>query len=241
MLDNVSVILPSLNPDFRLNLVVDGCLAQGFKQIVIVNDGSDEAHLEPFKTASEKPGVVILKHDVNKGKGRALKTAMTWLLENNKDMLGAVTIDGDNQHHPEDIAACARAMLERKMSVLGCRDFSEPQVPWKSKAGNNITRFVFRAFCGIRISDTQTGLRAFPAEVLPMLCDTEGERFEYETNMLLEMHRKKIPFSEVKIRTIYEDKENSTSHFHPFRDGFKIYRIIFRYIFTRGKNKSSAT
>ncbi len=232
MLDNVTVILPSLDPDFRLNLVVDGCLAQGFKNIVIVNDGSHEDHLEPFKTAAQKPGVVVLEHEVNKGKGRALKTAMSWILENQKDVKGVVTVDGDNQHHPEDIAACAEAMLEKNVSVLGCRDFSEPQVPWKSKAGNNITKFVFRTFCGIKISDTQTGLRAFPKDVLPMLIESEGERFEFETNMLLEMNSRGIPWSEVKIRTIYEDKENSTSHFHPFRDSFKIYMIIFKYIFS---------
>nr|MCR5822936.1 glycosyltransferase family 2 protein [Lachnospiraceae bacterium] len=181
MLDNVTVILPSLDPDFRLNLVVDGCLAQGFKSIVIVNDGSHKDHLEPFKTAAQKPGVVVLEHEVNKGKGRALKTAMSWILENQKDVKGVVTVDGDNQHHPEDIAACAEAMLEKNVSVLGCRDFSEPQVPWKSKAGNNITKFVFRTFCGIKISDTQTGLRAFPKDVLPMLIESEGERFEFET------------------------------------------------------------
>jgi glycosyltransferase involved in cell wall biosynthesis len=232
MRDNVIVILPSLDPDHRLNLVVDGCLKQGFREIVIVNDGSDEAHTEPFRIAAEKPGVTVLNHDVNKGKGRALKTAMNWILENRKDAAGVVTVDGDNQHHPEDIAACAEAMLEKKITVLGCRDFSEPQVPWKSKAGNNITKFVFRAFCGIKISDTQTGLRAFPTEILPLLCETEGERFEFETNMLLEMHSRNVPFGEVKIRTIYEDKENSTSHFHPFRDSFKIYRIIFKYIFS---------
>ncbi|MCR5584045.1 MAG: bifunctional glycosyltransferase family 2/GtrA family protein [Lachnospiraceae bacterium] len=232
MHDNVIVVLPSLDPDFRLNLVVDGCLEQGFKEIVIVNDGSDAAHKEPFEIAAKKPGVTVLEHEVNKGKGRALKTAMSWILENRKDAIGIVTVDGDNQHHPEDIKACAAAMTERHMTVLGCRDFSEPQVPWKSKAGNNITKFVFRAFCGIKISDTQTGLRAFPVETLPMLCECEGERFEFETNMLLEMHSMNIPFSEVKIRTIYEDKENSTSHFHPFRDSFKIYKIIFKYVFS---------
>ncbi len=230
MIENVTVILPSLDPDHRLNLVVDGCLEKGFKRIVIVNDGSSEDCLEPFKTAAEKPGVIVLTNEINRGKGSSLKTAMAWVAENQKDAKGVVTVDGDNQHHPDDIAACALAMLERNEAVLGCRDFSEPQVPWKSKNGNNITKFVFRAFCGIKISDTQTGLRAFPMEALPFLCEIEGDRYEFETNMLLVMHSKKVPFSEVKIRTIYEDKENSTSHFHPVKDSFKIYRIIFKYI-----------
>jgi putative flippase GtrA len=232
MLDNVTVILPSLDPDHRLNLVVDGCLEKGFKNIVIVNDGSDEAHLAPFEEAAAKPGVIVLTHECNKGKGRALKTAMNWVLENRKDARGVVTVDGDNQHHPDDVAACAEAMLERNATVLGCRDFSEEQVPWKSRAGNRITSGVFKFLFDMRISDTQTGLRAFPADVLPMLCECEGERFEYETNMLLEMNSKKLPITEVKIRTIYEDKQNSTSHFHAFRDSFRIYAVILKYLFS---------
>ncbi len=234
MKSDVVIVLPSLNPDYRLNLVVDGVIRQGFDKIVIVNDGSDEAHMAPFKEAAAKPGVVVLDHEVNKGKGRALKTAFSYLLETGRAGSGVVTIDGDNQHAPFDIEACADKMKETGMVVLGCRDFSDPTVPWKSKAGNNITKFVFRAFCGIKISDTQTGLRAIPAKYLKDMIEIKGERFEYETNMLLEMQTRQIPFSEVKIRTLYEDKENSTSHFHPFRDSFMIYKVIFKYLFSSG-------
>ncbi len=234
MAGNTIVVLPSLNPDYRLNLVVDGVLKEGFKRIVIVNDGSDEEHLAPFKEASEKPGVTVLTHEVNKGKGRALKTAFSYVIENISDCDGVVTIDGDNQHAPVDIKACTDAMEKSGSIVLGCRDFTQDNVPWKSRNGNNITKFVFRAFCGIKISDTQTGLRAIPFKYIPDMLETEGERFEYETNMLLEIHSRGIPMSEVKIQTLYEDIENSTSHFHPFRDSFKIYKVILKYLFSSG-------
>lgn len=228
------IVLPSLNPDYRLNLVVDGVLKEGFSRILIVNDGSDEEHLAPFEEAALKPGVTILKHDVNKGKGRGLKTAFSYILENMQDCDGVVTIDGDNQHAPVDIKSCAEEMESTGKIVLGCRDFSKENVPWKSRAGNNITKFVFKAFCGIKISDTQTGLRAIPFKYLKDMIETEGERFEYETNMLLEIHSRGIPMSEVKIQTLYEDKENSTSHFNPFKDSFKIYKVILKYLFSSG-------
>ena len=81
---NVTIVLPSLNPDDKLNKVVDGLIGAGFKDIVLVNDGSDEAHLEPFRLAAANKEVTLLTHDVNKGKGRALKTAFSYVVENRK-------------------------------------------------------------------------------------------------------------------------------------------------------------
>ena len=162
----ISVILPSLNPDEKLMLVVNGLIKEGFEDIIIVNDGSDEAHMQPFKEASTHKEVTILIHEVNKGKGRALKTAYEYCIANRPDIEGVVTVDGDNQHRPEDIRKCCEKMIENPdCVVLGCRDFSEKNVPAKSRFGNNVTKGVFRFACGIKISDTQTGLRAIPAKI----------------------------------------------------------------------------
>ena len=231
----VTVVIPSLNPDEKLLSTIRGVLDVGFKDIILVNDGSDSEHLEPFKEATQFPEVTLLTHEVNKGKGRAMKTAMAWFLENRKESPGIVTMDGDGQHAPEDVFECSKAMLEGDTVVLGVRDFSGKDVPWKSKAGNNITKFIFRAFCGIKISDTQTGLRAFPARLIGQFSEFYGERYEYETNMLLEMKHAKIPFKEVTIRTIYLD-DNVRSHFNPFKDGFRIYSVIFKFL---GRNLGS--
>lgn len=226
---DVTVILPSLNPDEKLINTVNALLDKGFHDIIVVNDGSDEAHLTPFETISSNDSCTLLVHEINRGKGRALKTAMQYILANRPDSPGVITIDGDGQHHVDDILACAQAMLDRENEViLGVRDFSEPDVPFKSRFGNNMTKTVFRLFCGIRISDTQTGLRAIPAQYLKAMTEFSGERFEYETNMLLEMKANNIPFSEVGIKTIYLD-ENASTHFHPIRDSFKIYKVILKF------------
>ncbi len=226
---DVTVVLPSLNPDEKLINTVNSLLDKGFHDIIIVNDGSDEAHLTPFETISSNDYCTLLVHEINRGKGRALKTAMQYILANRPDSPGVITIDGDGQHHVDDILACAQAMLDRENEViLGVRDFSEPDVPFKSRFGNNMTKTVFRLFCGIRISDTQTGLRAIPAKYIEAMTEFAGERFEYETNMLLEMKARSIPFSEVKIQTIYLD-ENASTHFHPIRDSLKIYKAILKF------------
>ncbi len=222
---DVTVVLPSLDPDEKLSAAVDGLLAAGFTDLVLVDDGSDEAHRAPFRQAAARPEVTLLTHEVNRGKGRALKTAFDFVLKNRPDSAGVVTADGDGQHRPEDVLSCAERMEAEDAVVLGCRDFDAPDVPWKSRNGNKLTSAVFRLFCGLEVSDTQTGLRAIPRKYLPQMLRVEGERYEYETEMLFALNREKIPFTEQKISTVYLD-DNASSHFHPVRDSLKIYRMI---------------
>jgi len=230
---DITIVFPSLNPDGKLINTLDGIMKKGFHNIVVVDDGSDTEHKAPFEYAKEK-GCTVLVHEVNKGKGRALKTAFEYCLTC-PDCIGVITVDGDGQHGADDIYNCGKEMLyyNNQRVILGCRDFSEKNVPFKSRYGNNITRIAFRTLCGIKISDTQTGLRAIPAQFLEAMTEYKGERFEYETNMLLEMKTQGIPFSEVKIETIYLE-DNASSHFHPWRDSFKIYKIIFKYSLSAG-------
>ncbi len=224
------VVLPSLNPTDRLVEVVRGLIDAGFKAIIVVNDGSDADHRAPFSVLRGFPECSVLTHDVNRGKGAAMKTAFQYILDKRPEITCAVTVDGDGQHLPEDVRSCVLALEEAPEAlILGCRDFDAPEVPFKSRNGNKITRFIFRTGCGVRVSDTQTGLRAVSRELLPRLLDISGDRYEYETNMLLELHRDGTPFVEVPIETVYEDN-NSCSHFHPLRDSWRIYRLIIKYM-----------
>lgn len=229
ILKNITVIIPSLNPDEKLQNTVKSLLAVGFSDIVCVNDGSREDCLSFFPSESES--VTLLTHEVNRGKGAALKTAFAFLKENRPDSVGAVTVDGDGQHAAADVLHCAEQMVaDEDKIILGCRDFSEPHVPTRSRYGNRITSGVFKLLCGMKLSDTQTGLRAFPAKYYTDMLEISGDRFEYETNMLLEMKARKIPFGEVKIETVYIE-ENKTSHFRPFKDSYRIYSLILKFTF----------
>ena len=223
---DLTIIVPSYNPDEKLKMVVEGLRNRGFHDIIVVNDGSDEKHLEPFEMAGR---CTVIHHKVNKGKGRALKTAFAFCLENRKNSLGVITVDGDNQHHPDDVYACGKALLENRQSlVLGCRNFKGDDVPPRSKFGNGMTKGIFQTLCGLKISDTQTGLRAIAMTKLPEMMEIKGERYEYETNMLLETKNMEIPICEVPIRTIYID-ENESSHFNPIKDSIKIYSMILKF------------
>ena len=226
----IAVILPSLNPSDKFDAVVDGVAAAGFDPIVIVDDGSRPENKAHFRLAERHPQVTVLTHEVNRGKGQALRTAFAFLSKNRPDCRGAVTIDGDGQHRIGDILACANAVEDGTL-VMGCRDFSGPEVPARSRSGNRITCAVFRILCGIRLSDTQTGLRGVPASLFPELLQVRGDRFEYETNMLLDFKRQGVRFREIPIETVYED-DNSESHFRPIVDSLKIYKFILLYLFS---------
>ena len=230
-LTNISVVLPSLDPDEKLIAVVDGLLEYGFTDIIMVNDGSKPENLHYFTDlAAQHPEITLLHHEVNKGKGAALKNAFRYFLENRPEGFGVVTVDGDNQHHPADTRACCEHMMETGHTTLGCRDFNQEDVPARSSFGNKTTSMIFKIFVGMTISDTQTGLRAIPRDVLKELVEVYGDRFEYETNMLLAFKQKGITFDEVKIRTVYIE-ENKSSHFRVIHDSWRIYKLILAHFF----------
>ena len=226
-----AIILPSLDPDAKFTAVVDALVASGFRYIVIVDDGSGVEHQGYFEKAAEYPQCTVLHHGVNKGKGRALKTAFRHVLDALPEVEGVITIDGDGQHLTGDIIACGERMLaESDKVVLGCRDFNQPGVPPRSVAGNKTTSRLFRLCYGIRLSDTQTGLRAIPRACLERFCAIDGERFEYETNMLLQMKRMGIAFLEQPITTVY-DPEDYSSHYNAVKDSWRIFKIMFKSLF----------
>lgn len=229
---NITIVVSSLNPDDKLLKVIDGLIQKGFDDIIVVNDGSDKENEHYFEEIKKYSQCTILKHSKNLGKGRALKTAFNHFLDKSKESLGVITVDGDGQHDTNDIVKCAKALEKYKDKlILGVRNFNSKNIPARSKLGNNITTFAFKFLCGVSITDTQTGLRGIPKDFVREIVDLSGERFDYETNMLLETKRKNIKIQEVPIKTIYLD-ENSSSHFNPLTDSLSIYKVIGTFIWS---------
>ena len=226
--ERVAVVLPSLDPDEKLAAIVNDVFEIGFKHVLLVDDGSKAENKHFFPTGS---GIIMLTHEVNRGKGAALKTALSYLLKNCPDAAGCVTADSDGQHTAKDIRAVSERMLETGHFVLGSRDFSLPDVPKKSRVGNRLSSVLLSLFCGVHIRDTQTGLRAMPASCFFNMTLVDGSRFEYETNVLLALGDMKLKYEELTIDTVYLN-ENKGSHFRPIRDSVRIFGLIFRYIFS---------
>lgn len=223
--NSVAVLIPAYKPDERLIALVDDLRAAGFTRIVAVDDGGGAPFKHIFDALQGKAEVLV--HEVNRGKGAALKTGIAHIMQT--PGVSVVTADADGQHAPKDVAKIAEALLETPDTlVLGSRD--KKQMPPRSKAGNTITCAVFAAATFKWIGDTQTGLRGLPAASLEAFSTLEGDRYEYEMNMLLYACRAKIAIREVTIQTIYIGN-NETSHFNPVKDGLRIYALIFRKVF----------
>lgn len=228
----IPVVIPAYEPDEKLIVLIKKLKESGIANIVLVDDGSGDGYQKLFGQAEAVDGCTVLHHAVNLGKGRALKTAFNYCLLAFPDLVGCVTADSDGQHTPHDILECMKKLWDnREALILGCRNFDGPDVPFRSSFGNKCTRKVFSYLVGISVSDTQTGLRAIPASFMKILMNVRGERFEYETNMLVETKNLDMPVIEVPVETIYLE-ENKTSHFHPVKDSVRIYMIFCRFLFS---------
>lgn len=228
-MDDIVIIIPAYKPDEKIMLEFIEKVKKHFRNIVVVNDGSGEKYDEFFGKIQEQ-GIPVLNHYVNLGKGRAIKTAFNYVLNNYKNITGVVTADCDGQHYIEDIIKCANKLKEEPSKlIIGARNFDEKQVPFKSRFGNKMTRGIFGTFVGIKITDTQSGLRAFGKQTMLKFLGTAGERYEYETNMLIECKEKQIEIEEIPISTVYI-RNNSLSHFDAIKDSFRIYKLFIKYI-----------
>lgn len=225
-LKNAVILIPSLEPDDRLPAYIRKLGENGFGHLVVVDDGSSAEYQPIFEEIATMENTTVLHHEVNQGKGIGLKTGYRYILDNIPDCTGVITADADGQHTVEDCIRLAENLATGERALyLGSRDFGEKQVPFKSRAGNRITSAVFALLYGKWLPDTQTGLRAFRREDLQFMIDVEGARFEYEMNVLIACARARLKMIPVTIATVYEN-ENEGSHFHPFRDSIRIYKVI---------------
>ncbi len=227
------IVIPAYQPDVKLKKLIENLQFEWVSKIVCVNDGSGTEFTEIFDQIEKLDKVCVLKHAVNMGKGRALKTAFNYILNELPDNEMVITVDADGQHTPAAVEKVYHAYRNNHRIILGRREFtnikSRKEIPLRSRFGNKMTRLVFSFLCNIDISDTQTGLRAIPIAIIPYLIGVSGEKYEYETNCLLWCKDYSIEISETEIETIYENN-NESSHFNPLRDSLRIYLVIFKYM-----------
>ncbi len=218
-------LIPAYDPGGELLVTVSQLCENGF-HVVIVNDGSSEDCEPLFRTLRSMAN--IIRHEVNMGKGEALKTGMNYIREYFPTPYIVVTADADGQHMTEDIIRVSEtAGRFPNALVLGSRRFGKG-VPLRSRLGNTVTKAVYRITSGQKVCDTQTGLRAFSDRLISEMLSVSGSRYEYEMNVLMEMPRRDIQIKEEIIQTVYLDG-NSSSHFETFRDSCLIYKEILKY------------
>lgn len=218
-------LIPAYEPDEKLISLADRLSSCGY-EIIVINDGSSSDFDKVFTCLPDK--VKLVTHEVNKGKGAAIKTGLSFIMNTYTPPYTIVTADADGQHTAADIERVVNeAEKNPDAFILGSRHLGN-DVPFRSRFGNRVTRFVFKLSTGNAIYDTQTGLRAFTDRLINELTSISGERYEYEMNVLMELSKNKRTMKEVPIETIYLDG-NSSSHFDKIRDSYRIYKEIIKF------------
>jgi len=228
----LSVLIPAYNPDRRLLTFIDRLVAlKRFHFVVVVDDGSRSECRPIFDALESRPRVVVLRHAMNLGKGAALKMGLNHIAWAFPECDGVVTADSDGQHLPEDVIRVADCLEDAPYSlILGVRKFREG-VPWRSRLGNVITKYLFWGLMGTKLSDTQSGLRGIPRRLVMELIPLKSNGYEFELEMLVMCKHEHIQVAECPIATVYLE-HNQSSHFNPLIDSLKIYWVLLRFMMT---------
>lgn len=216
----MSVLIPAYRPGAALPALVSGLrAARPGLPVIVVDDGSGPAYGEVFASA-RAAGAELVSFPDNRGKGAALRSGFAYLELHHPDE-AVVCADADGQHLVPDILGVLDEAERTGQATVGVRAF-DGRVPLRSRFGNGVTRLLFAAATRRWLTDTQTGLRAYPATALHWLQQVEGDRYEYELRLLLRATREQLPFRTIPIQTVYLD-DNSSSRFRPLADSVRIY------------------
>lgn len=225
-------LFPVYQPAKNFIALIDAIILQkkAHHKILVVDDGSTIG--QELFTQIEGLGITVLHHNLNRGKGAAIKTGLAWIIKKYPSVIGVVTADSDGQHLSNDIIRTADSIEESPQNfVLGVRHFDD-STPWRNKSGNKISQILFRKITGIDLLDTQTGLRGIPNQFIASLLDIDFDGYEFEMQMLFQAYTMNIHFQQIRIETVYLDN-NASSHYRPFHDSVRIYKIVFKFIFAR--------
>ena len=223
-------VIPAYKPlPIVINIAKELLNSKSFQGVVCVNDGSGREFDNIFSELKTL-GVIVETHAVNLGKGTALKTGFNSALNYFPECCGIVTLDADGQHLSKDVINIADNLFNTENTLItGGRVFDNKDIPLRSRFGNKLTKVIFRLFSGVKINDTQTGLRGIPVSLLPDLIKLKTTGYDFELDMLIFAKEKHYAIKEIPITTVYENG-NSSSHFNPVLDSLRIYFVFFRYL-----------
>ena len=218
------ILIPSYEPDRYLINTVTELFNEGFS-ILVVNDGSKEEYENVFDEIKDK--AQYLKFEKNKGKGAALKEGYRNVTRFYPEAKYVITADGDGQHSTKDIVRVNDLLNEKDELVLGVRKLDR-YVPFRSKFGNEWSKFNRGLLTKQYVEDDQCGLRGFPIRYMDELSKIKGNRYDYEMNQLTSFQLRQYTIYTLPIDVIYLDA-NSRSHFSQFKDTVRIHsKIIYQ-------------
>lgn len=221
MSTNIYIIIPVFNEERVISSVISAVRRAGYRNIIVVDDGSTDDTYH----AARKAGATVVRHAVNRGKGAAVKTG----IEAAK-ILGAtviVTMDGDGQHEATDISRLL-APLSRGYDVsLGTRMKNPNGMPFVRRIANTTANIATWLFYGLWVSDSQSGFRAYSSRAFNEI-QTTTDRYEYDSEVIREMARRRLRFTEVPIKATYTSYSMGKKEKQSFANGIRTLLHVIR-------------
>jgi glycosyltransferase involved in cell wall biosynthesis len=226
---NVAAVIPALDEAATIRAVAEGALRQAAR-VIVVDDGSAD------DTAARLHGlpVVLLRNASTQGKAASLWRGMEYALAHGVDAV--ITLDGDGQHDPADIARLIAAYRQSSgRIVIGARLSDRHKIPAYRYAANRFANFWIAWAAGYPIEDSQSGFRLYPASLLRrvLVAHDRGAGFVFESEILIEASRLGVASVAVPVAAIYPNSARP-SHFRPVVDILRITRMVAWKLLSRG-------
>ena len=211
----IYIIIPAFNEESVIVGVLKEVRNAGYNNIIVIDDGSHDA---TYNKAGSMDNVISLKHFINRGKGAAIKTGIEAAKIFDADIV--VTLDGDGQHNPKDIAKMIELIENGNDVVLGTRFKNSKGMPKHKILANYIGNFFTWTIYGLWVTDSQSGFRAYSKYALNLI-DTKTDRYEYDSEIIREIHRNNLKYAEIPIEVRYTEYSMNKKNKMNFKNGIK--------------------
>lgn len=193
------IVVPAYNEEKNIVQTISGLLSHGYKNIVVVDDGSSDNTVKLAKQA----GAEVVSHEINRGQGASLQTGHEYVLLRDAQII--VDFDADGQFDAKDIALAVSKIQENKFEVvLGSRFLIDnPEVPFTKKYFIlPLARLINGLFTGVKLTDAHNGFRVFSRSALEKIRITQ-DKMAHNTEIIAQIRKNKLHFEEVPVRVKY--------------------------------------
>ena len=218
----VYIVIPAYNEEKVIGQVIDTIAKEGFSSIIVVDDGSKDN----TAAAAGNRGALVLRHQLNRGKGAATRTGIEAAISLGADIV--VTIDGDGQHDPKEIKSLIEPIINNEYEVvLGSRTLETQTMPAYKVLHNKIANGITKLYSGISVQDSQSGFRAYSKHAC-MFLDTKSDSYEYESEIIRLIATHRLSYKEMPISTLYTRYSTSKLHKQDISNGIRtVYKMIW--------------
>ncbi|NIA22616.1 MAG: glycosyltransferase [Proteobacteria bacterium] len=214
------ILLPAYNEERFIGKVIDKIRKSGFRNILVVDDGSSD---KTYDIAMEEK-VKVLKHRLNMGKGAALKTGINYAYNTGFDYVAI--LDADDQHNPSDLNKLIEKMASGNYDIIIGKRINYRKMPFIREITNKVTSLIISLLCKNRVMDSQSGFRLFKTKLVPFI-NLKTNRFEAESEMLIQAGRNGFHIGETPVSTLYGSEKSSIN---PIIDAFRFIRMALNYL-----------